>query len=494
MAPKRKKAESIPSKGTSAVARLLPPLYDLPLQALSHLGAENNEDGEEECLIRNDPNANSPSAEELVKTFSIDRYPVRMQCDGSTDLTGDFIVKSTMEKSFGAFKKILREQKLDSYLWESYFEKYLDLLVDNNAHFQIKMVYDLLKRRFMYENKFKMDEAWAFEVIPYLRQQVNYQEEVSCPRILRWLSAKTNRNAKFLDLFNPPRKPECSACKCQDCKAKHDGVINAINILTASVKKMTSNRGVIPSKRILYPYTPLEIKVAKRRRKDTSKASSSIEKRKIAMPLSLSCADVDITVEATAEEDNIIVDNASTASKEEEKVEPVSLGERKSYPYCQQQPEVFRNEECLINIIKGFSIPAGLPFHLVYKVYIPINFGDEFHWVLAVVILKERCIRVYDSMSRRRRSGPWSEIQKLAKILPTYLDMSGFLDQKYLSDGLQVPNDELDDVLLRKRYASLLWKYGEAKAQKPYASDVIDSRRPKSNSVTPDEEQLVHTD
>ncbi|PHT66373.1 hypothetical protein T459_30798 [Capsicum annuum] len=373
MAPKRKKAESIPSKGTSAVARLLPPLYDLPLQALSHLGAENNEDGEEECLIRNDPNANSPSAEELVKTFSIDRYPVRMQCDGSTDLTGDFIVKSTMEKSFGAFKKILREQKLDSYLWESYFEKYLDLLVDNNARFQIKMV--------------------------------------------------------------------------------------------------------------------------------------------------------DITVEATAEEDNIIVDNASTASKEEEKVEP---------------PEVFRNEECLINIIKGFSIPAGLPFHLVYKVYIPINCGDEFHWVLAVVILKERCIRVYDSMSRRRRSGPWSEIQKLAKILPTYLDMSGFLDQKvgtdwskikayrdkianpfdiqyveeiaqqtigslncgpfvaayaeYLSDGLQVPNDELDDVLLRKRYASLLWKYGEAKAQKPYASDVIDSRRPKSNSVTPDEEQLVHTD
>ncbi|PHU19479.1 hypothetical protein BC332_10630 [Capsicum chinense] len=48
--------------------------------------------------------------------------------------------------------------------------------------------------------------AWAFEVIPYLRQQVNYQEEVYCPRILRWLSAKTNRNVKFLDLFNHPKK------------------------------------------------------------------------------------------------------------------------------------------------------------------------------------------------------------------------------------------------------------------------------------------------
>ncbi|PHU19528.1 hypothetical protein BC332_10679 [Capsicum chinense] len=123
-------------------------------------------------------------------------------------------------------------------------------------------------------------------------------------------------------------------------------------------------------------------------------------------------------------------------------------------------------------------------------------------------------------MSRRRRSGPFSEIQKLAKILPYYLDMSGFLDQKvhtnwsmieaygdkmtnpfdvqyvdgiahqtigsldcgpfvaayaeYLSDGLQVPNDELDARLLRKRYAALLWKYGEVKTQKPYATDVKD--------------------
>ncbi|KAF3620183.1 hypothetical protein FXO38_32512 [Capsicum annuum] len=73
---------------------------------------------------------------------------------------------------------------------------------------------------------------------------------------------------------------ECSVCKCQDCKVKHDGVINSINALTASVKEMTSKRGVIPSKRISYLYTPLEIKEAKRRRKDTSKALSSIEKSK----------------------------------------------------------------------------------------------------------------------------------------------------------------------------------------------------------------------
>ncbi|KAF3649564.1 hypothetical protein FXO38_02818 [Capsicum annuum] len=189
---------------------------------------------------------------------------------------------------------------------------------------------------------------------------------------------------------------ECLACKYQDFKTKHNGVINTINALTAFVNEMTSKRGTIPSKRISYPYTPLEIKVAKRRRKEISKALSSIEKIKIATPLSFSrtfdqCTKatgeqhelkVDVTVEATAEQHNITVDNPSTASIEEEKW---SL-------FCQQQLKISQNEEFLINIIKGFSIPDGLPWHLVNEVYISINYGDEFHWVLAVVVLKERRI------------------------------------------------------------------------------------------------------
>ncbi|PHT60813.1 hypothetical protein T459_35335 [Capsicum annuum] len=47
---------------------------------------------------------------------------------------------------------------------------------------------------------------------------------------------------------------------------------------------------------------------------------------------------------------------------------------------------------------------------------------------------------------------------------------------EYLSDGLQVPNDGLDAELLLKRYAALLWKYGEVKAQMLYATDVKDPR------------------
>ncbi|KAF3637015.1 hypothetical protein FXO38_23911 [Capsicum annuum] len=239
----RIETESSPSKGISEAARPHHQLHELALQALSQLEAEFDEHGEEKYFKRDDPNANSPSTEDLVKTFNIDHYLMRMQCDGTTNLTSDFMVKSAMGKSFDAFRKILQEQKLDAYFRDNCFEKYLNLSKDNNAHFQIKMVYELLKRRSMYENKDKMDEAfnsypwgyesfkitvkylltpltpktvnlygfpyafvvWAFKVIPYLRQQVNHQEEVFCPRILRWLSAKTDKNTKFLDLFNPPK-------------------------------------------------------------------------------------------------------------------------------------------------------------------------------------------------------------------------------------------------------------------------------------------------
>ncbi|KAF3677444.1 hypothetical protein FXO38_03790 [Capsicum annuum] len=197
---------------------------------------------------------------------------------------------------------------------------------------------------------------------------------------------QTNKNPKFLDLFNPPK----------EARVKHDGVINAINALNTFVKEMTSKRGFIPSKRISYPYTLLEIKVAKRRRKDISRASSSIKKSKIATPLTLSCTVVqctratgvqhelkkmNVTVQATIEEHNITVDNPSTASKEKEKVEPVSSRERKNYPF------------------EGFNISDEAPKKLT-------------------------CL--------------------------------------------------------------------EAKDQKPYASDIKDPRRPKLNSIAPDEEQLVH--
>ena len=63
-------------------------------------------------------------------------------------------------------------------------------------------------------------------------------------------------------------------------------MINAINSLTAFVKELTSKRGLILSKRILFPSAPLEIRDKKRRRV-ISRALSGIQKGEIATPLSV---------------------------------------------------------------------------------------------------------------------------------------------------------------------------------------------------------------
>ncbi|PHU13642.1 hypothetical protein BC332_14847 [Capsicum chinense] len=333
MAPKRKEIESNPSKGISEVARLHPTLYELALQALSQSGVEDNE---------HDPKI-------------VDR--IKIKIFGATTITRKIILKG-------------------------------GLVVDD-------------------------DGSGSGAVVGANDAPLTIFEITS------------HYDYDHTSYTNFSTSSECSSCKCQDCKVIYDGLINVINVLTASVKKI-SKRGVIPSKRISYPYTPLDIKMAKRRRIDISRASSRIEKSKIAMPLSFSCTVAQL--ETTVEEHNITGNNPSTASKEEEKVEHANSGERKNYSvkgfnisdeapkkltklindysewivdgllkhyagrYCQQQKKVSQNEECLINIIKGFIIPTGLPWNLVDEVYIPINYGDEFHWVLAIVVLKERRI------------------------------------------------------------------------------------------------------
>ncbi|PHU01196.1 hypothetical protein BC332_30983 [Capsicum chinense] len=334
MAPKIKEIKSSPSKETSAVAQLHPPLYELDLQALSQSGAENNEHGEEKSFKRDDSNANSPSVEELVKTFSIDHYPVRMQCDGATDLMGDLMVNHHKKNNFegGANDAPLT-------------------VFETTSHYD-------------YDHTGCTD----FTV-----------------------------------------SSECSSCKYQDCKAKNDGVINAINSLTSFVKEMTSKRGVILSKRISYPDTPLEIKVAKRGRKDTSKASSIIKKSKIAMPLSLSCTDIQCA-RAIEEQHEL----KKKTNDERYKVNESSLGfdmfdfvvahlRMKNWFYLMSQPQTCWNDEVLSTAAGSFLKRGMLNQH------------------------------------HQRDCGPF---------VAAYAE--------YLSDVLQVPNNGLDVGLLRKRYAALL--------------------------------------
>ncbi|KAF3633534.1 hypothetical protein FXO38_25539 [Capsicum annuum] len=62
--------------------------------------------------------------------------------------------------------------------------------------------------------------GWAFGVIPLLQKQVkDCTDEVSHPRILRWLDEKSNSRIKEVDPFNPPDDALSllSSCAFMDC-------------------------------------------------------------------------------------------------------------------------------------------------------------------------------------------------------------------------------------------------------------------------------------
>ena len=42
-------------------------------------------------------------------------------------------------------------------------------------------------------------------------------------------------------------------------------------------------------------------------------------------------------------------------------------------------------EDKSIDIMRGYAIPSGMPWHLADDVYVPVNSNGEFHWVLTVV-------------------------------------------------------------------------------------------------------------
>ncbi|PHU00642.1 hypothetical protein BC332_30429 [Capsicum chinense] len=77
----------------------------------------------------------------------------------------------------------------------------------------------------------------------------------------------------------------------------------------------------------------------------------------------------------------------------------------------------------------GSGSKDSVDFDKEEKLKYAFDGGKEFHWVLAVIVLKERLIRVYDSLSSKRKKEPHIEIQKLAVMLPTYLLDNGFHDK-----------------------------------------------------------------
>ncbi|KAH0712435.1 hypothetical protein KY289_008394 [Solanum tuberosum] len=78
-----------------------------------------------------------------IKTINAHTFPVHLQ----PNATGDNIMRSAMGKPFDTFRITLKQNGLEDFLRNSCFGYFLDLPENNNAHFQMTMVYELLKRR-----------------------------------------------------------------------------------------------------------------------------------------------------------------------------------------------------------------------------------------------------------------------------------------------------------------------------------------------------------
>ncbi|KAG5590545.1 hypothetical protein H5410_041059 [Solanum commersonii] len=194
---------------------------------------------------------------------------------------------------------------------------------------------------------------------------------------------------------------KCSFCLCEECEQQHDYSISRVKKLTDIFKEMTYNKDIHTSKKISQP-----LKCKEKEEEEEEEKEKEQEK--------------------TNEKEKVKKKVKEKEKKKEKKVEVISCDVKQQYPFegfnieGEGPTELMSSFSQWIN--EGFGIPGGLPWHLTDEVYVPVNCNGEFHWVLAVVVLKKQCIKVYDSMSLSRTNRKLcSEILKLSTLLPKYL-------------------------------------------------------------------------
>ncbi|KAF3651948.1 hypothetical protein FXO38_16365 [Capsicum annuum] len=129
--------------------------------------------------------------------------------------------------------------------------------------------------------------------------------------------------------------------------------------------------------------------------------------------------------------------------------------------------EVVDMKMSLINIIKGLSTRAGQPWHMFNKVFVPINCDSVFHWVLTVISLKDRCIRV-----------------DCGVFVAVYAE--------YLLERLDIPYSGIDAQYHRLRYATFLCKYRSEKAENGYFSNNDNPLRTRSKFTPKEIDRILH--
>ncbi|KAH0642464.1 hypothetical protein KY290_034053 [Solanum tuberosum] len=160
-------------------------------------------------------------------------------------------------------------------------------------------------------------------------------------------------------------------------------------------------------------------------------------------------------------------------------------------------------ERSLMNIINGFEISTGLPWHSCDDVYIPVNCDGQFHWDSEFFEHFERTIWSSLDAYKDKETGSLLEpkhpflveyvqdiIQQGSDTLDCGLFVATFAE--FLIDEIPIQSNNFRSNYLRSRYAALLWNYGSEKAEAGYVSDNDDPSKLRDNFTPPNHDALVN--
>ena len=86
------------------------------------------------------------SGDDGIEIINAETFPVHVQPDAN----GDDIIRSVLGRPFVKFKNILKRNPMEYFFRNSCFGHFLDLSIDPLPRFQMTIVYELLKRRFIF--------------------------------------------------------------------------------------------------------------------------------------------------------------------------------------------------------------------------------------------------------------------------------------------------------------------------------------------------------
>ncbi|TMW99617.1 hypothetical protein EJD97_002268 [Solanum chilense] len=86
------------------------------------------------------------TSDDAIKIINADTFLVHLQPNAN----GDSIIRSVLGKPFIKFRDILNKNNLEDFSRNSCFDHFLDLPIDTTPRFQMIIVYELLKRRFIF--------------------------------------------------------------------------------------------------------------------------------------------------------------------------------------------------------------------------------------------------------------------------------------------------------------------------------------------------------